>query len=213
MSESQQGASCRWPGGQGDSSRLPDPVTDLDPSQQPSVADAVLAGGCFWCVDAVFRALAGVQDVTCGYVGGAKATASYRQVCSGTTGHAEAVRIQYDPQVISFGALLKVFFGVAHDPTQHNRQGNDVGPQYRSAIFYADDAQRAVAADYIKQLDAEGVFDAPIATTLEPDEGFYAAEGEHQNFAARNPNAGYIRVIAAPKMEKLQRDFSRQLRD
>lgn len=212
MSAPQNAASCRWPGGQGDASLLPDPAFDVDPTQQPAVAEAVLAGGCFWCVDAVFRALEGVQEVTCGYAGGDKSTASYRQVCSGATGHAEVVRVRFDPQTISFGALLKVFFGVAHDPTQRNRQGNDVGPQYRSAVFYSDDEQRSVAASYIEQLNAAGVFSAPIATTLEPNQGFFVAEDEHQNFAARYPDAGYIRVVAAPKMEKLRQTFAAQLR-
>lgn len=212
MSETQQGAVCRWPGGSSNQSPLPDPAVDVAPSAESSVAEAILAGGCFWCVEAVFLALKGVQEVTSGYAGGEAATASYRQVCSGTTGHAEAIRVRFDPATISFGALLKVFFGVAHDPTQRNRQGNDVGPQYRSAIFYRDEAQRAVAEAYIRQLDDSGVFSAPIATTLEAYSGFYPAEEEHQNFAQRHPDAGYIRVVAVPKLDKLKRAFAPQLR-
>lgn len=171
----------------------------------------VIAGGCFWCVDAVFRRVAGVLASECGYCGGSASTANYARVCGGDTGHAEAVRLRYDPRQISFGALLKIFFSVAHDPTQRNRQGHDVGPQYRSAVFYADEAQRAAAAAYIAQLDAAGVFPAPIATTLEPLEAFYPAEAEHQAYAERNPEAGYIRIVAQPKLEKLGKAYAAQL--
>lgn len=203
---------CRWPGSRPDRSGFPDPSVDLPVSADTTAAEMVVAGGCFWCVDAVFRAVEGVLDVTCGYAGGTEATASYRHVCSGDTGHAEAVCVRYSPDVISFGALLKVFFSVAHDPTQWQRQGHDVGPQYRSAIFYADAAQKEVAAHYIDELNAAGVFDAPIRTTLEPLERFYPAEPEHQDYAHRNPDAGYIRVVAAPKLRRLSDLYAGQLR-
>lgn len=211
MNEQQSAATCRWPGAAHDQSGFPDPERDLPADGE--AAEIVLAGGCFWCVDAVFRRIQGVLDSECGYCGGASATANYRRVCGGDTGHAEAVRLRYDPRQISFGALLKIFFSVAHDPTQRNRQGHDVGPQYRSAVFHADEAQRNVAAAYIAQLDAAGVLGAPIATTLEPLETFYPAEAEHQAYAERHPDAGYIRVVAQPKLEKLSEVYRAQLRD
>src|SRR4029077_14031196 len=135
--------------------------------------ETVLAGGCFWCVEAVFRELRGVLEVSSGYAGGSQESADYQSVCTGTTEHAEAIRIVYNPQEIRFGKLLKIFFSVAHDPTQRNRQGNDTGTQYRSAIFYANDEQRTIAARYIEQLNQAGVFKAPIATQLEPLKNFY----------------------------------------
>ena len=167
----------------------------------------VLAGGCFWCTEAVYLQLDGVKEVVSGYAGGTADTATYEIVCSGTTNHAEAIRIRYDPRRISFGQILKVFFSTAHDPTQLNRQGADRGRQYRSAIFYADDEQKRVADAYIRQLNSARVFDAPIVTTLEPLEGFYQAEGYHQNYAARNPGQAYIAATAAPKVEKLRTNF------
>ncbi|WP_043767680.1 peptide-methionine (S)-S-oxide reductase MsrA [Algiphilus aromaticivorans] len=212
MNEQAAGPTCRWPGGAGDQSGFPDPEQDLAPEAGVESAEMVVAGGCFWCVDAVFRRVVGVLASECGYCGGSAATANYMRVCGGDTGHAEAVRLRYDPQQISFGALLKIFFSVAHDPTQRDRQGHDVGPQYRSAVFYADEAQRAVAAAYIDQLDAAGIFPAPIATTLEPLEAFHPAEPEHQAYAERHPDAGYIRIVAQPKLEKLGKAFATQLR-
>lgn len=212
MSEQAAGSTCRWPGGAGDQSGFPDPEQDLAPEGGEESAEMVIAGGCFWCVDAVFRRVAGVLASECGYCGGSAATANYPRVCGGDTGHAEAVRLRYDPRQISFGALLKIFFSVAHDPTQRDRQGHDVGPQYRSAVFYADEAQRAVAAAYIAQLDAAGVFPGPIATTLESLGVFYPAEAEHQAYAERNPDAGYIRIVAQPKLEKLGKAYAAQLR-
>ena len=142
-----------------------------------------------------------------GYAGGTAETANYRDVCSGQTGHAEAVRLRFDPARISYGQILRVFFAIAHDPTQCNRQGNDVGPQYRSAIFPADAAQREVAEAYIRQLDAAGAFAAPIATKIEPLEKFYEAEDYHQDYAALNPTQPYIACIAQPKMSKLRKYF------
>ncbi|GAP66012.1 methionine sulfoxide reductase A [Mizugakiibacter sediminis] len=191
--------------------QFPDPVRDLD-ARGAAERSAVLAGGCFWCVEAVFRELDGVLDATSGYAGGRAADADYRTVCGGDTGHAEVVRVRYDPRRLSYGQLLKVFFAVAHDPTQRNRQGNDVGTQYRSAIFYADADERAVAAAYIRQLDAAGVFTAPIATTLEPLEAFYPAEAYHQNYAALHPEQPYIALVSAPKVEKLRTYFGERVK-
>lgn len=211
MSEQPAAPTCRWPGAAGDQSGFPDPERDLPAAAD--TAEAVLAGGCFWCVDAVLRRISGVLAVECGYSGGAAADATYRRVCSGDTGHAEAVRLRYDPHRVSYGALLKVFFSVAHDPTQRNRQGHDVGTQYRSAIFYASEAEREVAAAYIAQLDAADVLDAPICTTLEPLQLFHPAEAEHQNYAERHPDAGYVRVVARPKLDKLRSSYAAQLHD
>jgi len=187
--------------------RVPQPERDIDPADAPGESVAVLAGGCFWCVEGVYRMLDGVLDAVSGYAGGAQETANYRDVCSGRTGHAEAVRLRFDPARISYGRILRVFFAVAHDPTQRDRQGNDVGPQYRSAIFPADAAQREVAEAYIRQLDAAGVFTAPIATRIEPLEAFYEAEDYHQDYAALNPTQPYIACIALPKMNKLRKYF------
>jgi peptide-methionine (S)-S-oxide reductase len=172
----------------------------------------VLAGGCFWCVEAVLRELDGVLDVTSGYAGGTEATADYRSVCSGGTDHAEVVAVRFDPARISFGQLLRVFFSVAHDPTQLDRQGNDRGRQYRSAIFFADDEQRRVAEAYVDQLERSGVFRSPIVTTLEPLDAFYPAEEYHQDYAARNPNQPYIAAISTPKVEKLRQQFGDRLK-
>ena len=195
-----------------ESARVPDPA--FDPPADAGVREqvAVLAGGCFWCVEAVFRELDGVLTVTSGYSGGDAASANYERVCSGNTGHAEAIAVHFDPQRISYGRLLKVFFTVAHDPTQVDRQGNDRGRQYRSAIFFVDDLQREVASAYIRQLDAAGVFDAPIATEVVPLEAFHPAEAYHQDYAARNPAQPYIAAVAAPKVAKLRKQFGDLLR-
>ena len=190
--------------------RFPDPVEDVPTDQD--VGRAVLAGGCFWCVEAVYQPLDGVQSVVSGYAGGDAASANYEAVCSGRTGHAEVVEVRYDPRRISFGALLKLFFAVAHDPTQKDRQGNDRGPQYRSAIFPVDEAQREVAEDYIQQLNNAGAFTAPIVTTLEPGHPFHPAEDYHQDFARRNPNQPYITHVAKPKLEKLHAAFPEMLK-
>lgn len=190
---------------------FPDPVHDQPLADAPGKAIAVLAGGCFWCVEAVYRELRGVLDVVSGYSGGDAGDADYKTVCTGTTEHAEVIQIAYDPAQISFGQLLKVFFAVAHDPTHVNRQGNDRGPQYRSAIFYADAQQQEIARRYIAQLEAAGVFNAPIATRLEPLEAFFEAESYHQNYAAQNPGQGYIQAVAMPKVEKLRAYFGDQL--
>jgi peptide-methionine (S)-S-oxide reductase len=190
--------------------RFPDPVEDVPTDQD--AGRAVLAGGCFWCVEAVYQPLDGVQSVVSGYAGGDAASANYEAVCSGRTGHAEVVEVRYDPRRISFGTLLKLFFAVAHDPTQKDRQGNDRGPQYRSAIFPVDEAQRKVAEDYIQQLNNAGAFTAPIVTTLEPGHPFHPAEDYHQDFARRNPNQPYITHVAKPKLEKLHAAFPEMLK-
>lgn len=190
---------------------VPDPVVDAPLAATPGHALAVLAGGCFWCTEAVYRELAGVTAVVSGYSGGTAATADYEAVCTGRTDHAEVIQIAYDPSRISYGMLLKVFFAVAHDPTQLDRQGNDVGRQYRSAIFHADEQQRDIAAKYIAQLDASGVFGAPIVTRLEPLKDFFEAETYHQNYAALHPGQPYIQAIAMPKVEKLRNYFGEHL--
>jgi peptide-methionine (S)-S-oxide reductase len=189
---------------------FPDPVRDVHASA--GRAQAVLAGGCFWCTEAVFRQLAGVLGVESGYAGGSAASANYDAVCRGTTDHAEAIRIDYDPRRISYGQLLKVFFSAAHDPTQLNRQGNDRGRQYRSAVFVADAEERAVAEDYIAQLQQAGVFAAPIATTIEPLQAFYPAETYHQDFAARNPQQPYIAAVSTPKVQKVRKLYPEKLK-
>jgi len=193
--------SCNIPGLNVPRSRFPTPEQELP--EAGSEAHVVLAGGCFWCVEAVFLAIDGVTRVESGYAGGSADTANYEAVCSGSTGHAEVVDVHYNPEKVGFGELLRVFFSVAHDPTQLNRQGNDIGSQYRSAVFYENDAQKQLVQAYIRQLDESGVYPAPVVTTLEPLTAFYPAEEHHQNFAARNPYQPYIMAVAAPKMEKL----------
>ena len=192
--------------------QFPDPVIDIkeDPTGTPQ--SVVLGGGCFWCTEAVFVKLDGVISVVSGYAGGSPETADYKAVCSGTTDHAEVIRVRFDSSRITFGQILKVFFAVAHDPTHLNRQGNDIGRQYRSAVFYADDEQRQVAEAYIEQLRAARVFEAPIVTTLEPLEQFFEAEDYHQNFVARNPGQPYVAAIAVPKVKKLEKAFADKLK-
>lgn len=191
---------------------FPDPAWDPPSSPGSGEQIAVLAGGCFWCTEAVFRELDGVRSVTPGYSGGTAATADYRTVCSGTTEHAESIAIRFDPARVRYGELLKVFFAVAHDPTQVNRQGEDLGTQYRSVIFHADEAQREVAERYIRQLDAAGVYHAPIATQLVPFVAFHEAEDYHHNYAAANPEQPYIAAVALPKVEKLRHAFDGMLK-
>ncbi|KMQ76448.1 peptide-methionine (S)-S-oxide reductase MsrA [Marinobacter subterrani] len=202
--------SCSIPGLNVPRSRFPDPEQDLPASQGEQ--RIVLGGGCFWCVEAVFLAINGVTRVVSGYAGGHPGSANYEAVCTGTTGHAEVVDVHYDPARVGFGELLKVFFSVAHDPTQLNRQGNDRGPQYRSAIFYETPEQRRVAEAYIHQLNQAGVYPDPIVTTLERLDAFFPAEDYHQNFAARNPHQPYIMAVAAPKMEKLVGSYGDRLK-
>jgi peptide-methionine (S)-S-oxide reductase len=192
---------------------FPDPIVDLpraSPGAPPTTA--ILAGGCFWCTEAVYSQLDGVLAVAPGYAGGTPETADYETVSTGRTKHAEAIRITYDPSRITYGQLLKVFFSVAHDPTQRNRQGNDVGPQYRSALFPTSDDQRRVADAYVKQLDNAGAFTGPIATTIEPDAAFYEAETYHHDYAKRNPTSGYIMAVSMPKVRKLEKYFPEKLK-
>lgn len=193
---------------------FPDPPQDIVPERGDARSEqtAVLAGGCFWCVEAVFKELDGVLDVRSGYAGDGADTADYESVCSGTTDHAEVVLVRFDPERTSYGQILKVFFSVAHDPTQLNRQGNDVGRQYRSAVFYADDAQKAVAQAYIRHLNESGAFSAPVVTRLEPLAEFYEAEAYHQDFCERNPFQPYVRHAALPKLEKLRKQFADRLK-
>jgi peptide-methionine (S)-S-oxide reductase len=186
---------------------FPDPSRDLPLAASPAPQSVVLAGGCFWCVEAVFRQIEGVLDARSGYAGGTAATADYRSVCGGATDHAEVVEVRYDASRTTLGRILKVFFATAHDPTQINRQGNDHGRQYRSAIFFANAEQREVAEAYIRQLDAARIFPQPIVTRLEPLEAFHPAEDYHQNYAEKNPNQPYIAFVSAPKVEKTRQYF------
>jgi peptide-methionine (S)-S-oxide reductase len=187
-------------------STFPDPVQDVKTSGT-GTETAVLAGGCFWGVEGVFERLNGVSDVVSGYAGGSKSTASYGIVSTGATGHAESVKITYDPNRITYGQLLKIFFAIAHDPTELNRQGPDEGTQYRSSIFYVTEEQRQVAMAYIKQLNDAKLFGGPIVTTVVPFQSFYPAEDYHQNFLVRNPANPYIVHNDLPKVKHLEQEF------
>ncbi len=194
-----------------DGRALPPPA--LDETAAAGEAEvAVLAGGCFWGVQGVFQHVDGVTAAVSGYAGGGADTAHYRLVGSGTTGHAEAVRVTFDPYRISYGRILQIFFAVAHDPTQLDRQGPDRGPQYRSAIFPQNDAQARIAAAYIAQLDAAHVFAATIVTRIEPGKAFYPAEPYHQNYLARHPDEPYVAINDVPKIAALQRLFPARYR-
>lgn len=172
---------------------------------------ATLGGGCFWCLDPIFAELTGVEDVEVGYAGGAVADPSYQDVCSGTTGHAEVVQISFDPGLLSFSAILEVFFSV-HDPTTLNRQGADVGSQYRSAIFYHNEEQRQAAEDMIRQIDSAGAWDAPIVTEVAPFSMFYLAEAYHQDYFRNNPNQGYCQAVINPKVAKFHKRYADRLK-
>lgn len=185
---------------------FPDPVTNISTSTNGSQT-AVLAGGCFWGMEAVFEHLKGVSDVVSGFSGGNAETANYKEVSSGQTEHAEAVKIIYDPSQITYEQILKIYFSVAHDPTQLNRQGPDSGTQYRSAIFYTNEEQKQAAQAYIEQLEKANTFSKAIATQLVPLNDFYAAEEYHQNFIDRNPNYPYVVVHDLPKLVQLQKQF------
>ncbi len=171
---------------------------------------ATLAGGCFWCLEAVYDQLRGVKDVVSGYSGGHVANPTYEQVCSSRTGHAEVVQLTFDPSVVSFEEILKVFFSI-HDPTTLNRQGADVGPQYRSAIFYHSPEQQATAERVIAELNAQGLWPRPIVTEVTPFEKFYPAEDYHQEYYARNPYQGYCQVVIAPKVAKFRKQYMEKL--
>jgi len=183
---------------------FPDPVADAALAEKAGRSRAILAGGCFWCVEAVYKNLDGVSSVKSGYAGGTADTADYETVSSGTTDHAESVEVVYDPSRITYGQILRVFFSIAHDPTQLNRQGPDTGRQYRSAIFYADDEQKRIASAYVDQLNKAHVFDRPIVTEVVPLQAFFEAETYHQDYAARNPLNPYIVINAQPKVRKLR---------
>ncbi len=172
---------------------------------------ATLAAGCFWCVEAVFDDLKGVEDVVSGYSGGHTENPTYQQVCSETTGHAEVIQIKFNPDEISFKEILQVFFAV-HDPTTLNRQGNDIGSSYRSAIFYNSDEQKQVAEEVIKEVTEEGVYDNPIVTEVAPFDKFYTAEGYHQEYFANNPYQPYCAAIVAPKVAKFRKKFVDRLK-
>ena len=172
---------------------------------------ATLAGGCFWCLEAVFDELKGVESVESGYSGGHVESPSYAQVCDGDTGHAEVVRVTFDPQVLSYRDLLKVFFTI-HDPTTLNRQGNDVGTQYRSAIFYHNEGQKKDAEEVIREITATGIWDSPIVTEVTPFDKFFIAEDYHQEYFKNNPFQGYCRVVIAPKVAKFRHAFAERLK-
>ncbi len=189
-----------------DRGTFPKPIHDaqLHPGK---LETAVFAGGCFWGTQSVFERVKGVRKTVAGYSGGSKETARYSMVTTETTGHAESVEVTYDPSVITYGELLRIFFSVAHDPTQLNRQGPDVGTSYRSAIFYSSPEQAQLAKDYIAQLDAAHVFKSKIVTEVTPLKGFYRAEDYHQDYALHNPDNPYIQVCDRPKIEALKREY------
>ena len=170
---------------------------------------ATLAGGCFWCLEAIFSGVEGIEKAVAGYTGGTTGSPSYGEVCSGTTGHAEAVQLIYDPQVISFKQILQIFFSI-HDPTTLNRQGSDVGTQYRSSIFYYDEEQRAIAEQVIRELDDDNVWDVPIVTEVTPAREFYPAEEYHQQYYKRNPEQHYCRMVIAPKLARFHTWYSKK---
>lgn len=186
---------------------LPDPAVDAPLAKSKGEQTAVIAGGCFWGVEAVFEHVKGVTGVTSGYAGGSAKTADYESVSAGDTGHAESIRITYDPSQITYGRLLKVFFSVAHDPTQLNRQGPDVGTHYRSAIFYAGAEQRRIAESYVAQLNGAKLFKRPVVTEIAALDTYHEAEAYHQDFAARHPEHPYIVAHDIPKVENLRKRF------
>lgn len=183
---------------------IPAPTVDSAKAPGP-LQTAVLAGGCFWGTQGVFEHLTGVKRVLSGYAGGEKSTAEYETVSTGRTGHAESIEVTFDPQQVSYGQILQVFFSVAHDPTQLNRQGPDSGTQYRSAIFFGDETQQKIATAYIAQLEKSGVFHKPIVTRVDPLKGFYPAEGYHQDFLLHNPSDPYIVFNDLPKIRNFQK--------
>ncbi|QRM27604.1 peptide-methionine (S)-S-oxide reductase MsrA [Microvirga sp. VF16] len=185
----------------------PVPASLINLPKEDGLQTAVLAGGCFWGIQGVFQHVEGVVSATSGYAGGSAETASYEQTETGLTGHAEAVRVVFDPQKISYGTLLRIFFSATHDPTQLDRQGPDIGPQYRSAIFPVNEQQANVAANYIKQLNEAKSFRSEIATTIEPGQSFYEAEPYHQDYMYRNPTQSYILIQERPKTDALKRLF------
>ena len=209
-------AACSYPKGGAIAEtavKIPPPTSDLAAETRNAPDTAVFAGGCFWGVQAVFQHTKGVLNAVSGYAGGEKETADYSRVSSGKTGHAESVLITYDPKQISYGKLLQIYFSVAHDPTQLNKQYPDVGTQYRSAIFYKDADQRQVAEQYIRQLAAAHVYQNKIVTQLSPFTAFYAAENYHQDYATLHPESGYIAQFDLPKIANLKNLFPEQYRE
>jgi peptide-methionine (S)-S-oxide reductase len=192
---------------------VPAPAKDAALAESPGQETAVFAGGCFWGTQAVFERVKGVVATTAGYAGGSADTATYDQVTTETTGHAESVRVAYDPSQITYGQLLRIFFSVAHDPTQLNRQGPDVGTSYRSVIFFTSEEQQKISLAYIAQLDTAHVFPRPIVTQVEPLKGFYDAESYHQDYALHNPSNPYIQVCDRPKIEALKKQFPELFQD
>lgn len=201
---------CGWALARG-ATAFPEPAVDSSPGLHGKQT-AVLAGGCFWGVEGVFERVKGVTNVVAGFAGGEKSTAHYETVSTGKTGHAESVKITYDPAKITFGQLLEVYFAVVHDPTELNRQGPDSGTQYRSAIFYMDDEQKKIAEAYIRQLDAAKVYPRPIVTQVVPFHGFYAAEAYHQHYLDNNPTNPYIVYNDLPKIEALKKQLPQMCR-
>jgi len=179
---------------------------------EENMEQATFGAGCFWCVEAIFHQVKGVESVEAGYAGGHVKNPTYREVCSGKTGHAEVARIVFDPDVVSYKELLEVFWHT-HNPTTKNRQGADVGTQYRSVIFYHDEKQKKIAEQSLKKTDASGLWDDPIVTEIEPLENFYKAEDYHQNYYQNNPNQGYCSIVIAPKLKKFKKEFSYLLKD
>jgi peptide-methionine (S)-S-oxide reductase len=177
----------------------------------PASEIATLGGGCFWCLEAVYQQMAGVLSIVSGYIGGQVENPTYQQVCSGTTGHVEVVEVAFDPEAVSYREILEVFFAI-HDPTSFDRQGNDSGPQYRSAIFYHTAAQQALADETIRQLNTEGIWDAPIVTEVRPAARFYPAEDYHQEYFRNNPKQPYCAFVVAPKVRKFREKFTARLR-
>jgi peptide-methionine (S)-S-oxide reductase len=194
-------------GTSGHAAPLPAPAVDATRASTPGTQTAVFAGGCFWGVEAVYRHMKGVQSAVSGYAGGRTKNPTYMEVVSGATGHAESVEVTYDPSQVTYGELLRVFMSVAHDPTELNRQGPDVGTQYRSAIYFVNDEQKKIAQAYVAQLDAAKVFKKKIVTELAPLTVFYPAEPYHQDYVARNPMQPYIVFNDLPKLEALKKEF------
>ena len=190
---------------------VPMAVNDGQAMDSSRTEVATLGGGCFWCLEAVYEELRGVEKVESGYSGGPVPNPTYRQVCTGTTGHAEVVQVTFDPEAVSFKEILEVFFTI-HDPTTLNRQGADVGPQYRSAIIYHDEEQRRVAEEVISELEAEGIWDAPIVTEVTPFEAFYVAEDYHQGYYRDNEYQPYCQVVIAPKVAKFRKQYLEKLK-
>lgn len=188
------------------------PMTDTDVNNSDELKEATFGAGCFWCVEAIYQRVNGVVAVESGYSGGHVEDPAYRQVVTGTTGHAEVIRLKFDPDIISFDELLEVFWHT-HDPTTLNRQGADVGPQYRSAIFYHNEEQKRIAETSMKKTDESDLWDDPIVTEISPLINYYKAEDYHQNYFNNNPNAGYCSVVIAPKLAKFKKDFPHLLQD